>query len=462
MKPGLYDQSGSFSFSSTAILGIAQILPALAQFILLPVYGWYLGIQEFGYLSLIQASVFIFQVISGNTFATYVSRTWNENTQARDIRSTALIISVLLSFLTASICLALGPQIEAMSGFQTESVLLACCIAGMSTLESIYLSSSIQEKKPSAYLFRISAHILFSSTGSVLGILWLGSTHQAVLTGRAVGMALAILPFTIYAFLRGRLVWKLAGDIFSFVLPLIPYVILSQLLLAGERWTTGFLSGEHAAGYFTLALGLVSLGEMAFQTLRNSVQPEIYSAWAQADSTRFLKAGRYYLRHALLAYSLIFPGAVLTILIFFPETFFPAIGFLPWLQAAFFFRMTFILDSLPEFYSPRKWPLFSAGISGLALSLGAAFILVPRMGILGIAPAVLISRMSMAAIVRISGKSRPQFLQYPFSAQVFLPCILSLTAGIVWIYFPDIPVKWMLLPALLSALGGLWLYRINA
>jgi len=428
------------SLHPTLLYTLAMAIPALGQFLLLPVYGWYLGPEEFGRLSLIQAAIFIFQVLTANTLASALARYWHTRSDINNLLTTSLLICSGLTFLWTVLACFISPDIIPGYNLQSTPVLIiASGIAGLLSLEAIYMSPLIQNKKPRQYLNRIALHISLSVIGTWVFIQIFEASHLSAISGRLAGMILGIVPFAIKDASGGKFDFKIIRLLMKFILPIIPYLAISQLLLASDRWLLGEYSGETYTGIFTAVLGLAAISEMIFQALRNNYQPEIYAAWTMRKAEVIPEISGTFLKYGLSAHVIIFPLSALAIYVLFPESFKEGLSVLPWLSAAFIFRLLFILDSLPEFYLPRAWPLpLSAGI-GLCAFLFSGYFLINTMGWTGTGPAFLISRISISVSIRIFSRNTFVRMKYRYPLEFFIIMAITLGLGIGFILYPELP-----------------------
>jgi O-antigen/teichoic acid export membrane protein len=440
------------------VYGISNALPAFAQLLLLPIYGWFLGPSEFGLLSLVQASLFLFQLFAGAPFSAAISRYWSNKQEAFNLKTSAHLLSFFLSsILLLAIFILPFPELLKSKGFEQGGLYVAVLIAGLTALESQYLAALVQEKKPNAYLIRIGCHALGALAGSFAGLYWGENNHSDVLIGRLMGMLIAILPFVWLSFSAGSPQVAAIKLLFRFTLPIVPYLLLSQALLFSDRWTTGILLDEKFAGFLSLGIAFIALNEMAFQAIRNQVQPDIYHSWSESNSTLFIQSARQYVRYALIVYLLSFPLACLALFTLLPPEFHLALSILPWIQAAFGFRLVFILDSLSEFYSPRAWVLSLAAASGLAIGITVAFLLTPLFGFAGCALGFFGARFIIYGVLRLAVQNRKEFYFFSYPIWTFAPIAGYIVSGLLLLFFPyQNPIVWIgALLGSLIACGGL-------
>lgn len=410
----------------------ANALPALAQLLLLPLYGWILGTSEFGLLSLIQATLFILQLLTGAPFSAAISRFWYENPDNRNLKTTAHLLALFLTAILISVHLISPfPEILSVRGFTHSGILFAIIIACLSALESQYLAALVQQKKSSIYLQRVGLHTIGALVGSTVGLYIGQNNHESVLVGRFIGMACAIVPFAFLSMIEGRFQSKQIKQILQFTWPILPYLLISQALLFSERWITGILINESYAGFLSIAIALISLNEMAFQAVRNQIQPDIYHSWTENNKDLYKQSASIYLKYSLIVYLLSFPLACLAVVLLLPPAFLIVLSLLPWIQAAYWFRLTFILDSLVEFYSPRSWTLSLASLLGLVLALCISWFLIPVLGFLGSAFSFLVSRMVISQITRVIIVRRKDFYHFSYPSWTIGPLLGYLISGVM-------------------------------
>lgn len=389
-----------------------------------------------------QATLFVFQLFTGAPFSAAIARFWSDNPDNINLKTSAHALGIALSIGMLIVCLIIPfPEMLSLRGFTQSAVLWAILIAGLSALESQYLAALVQERKSKIYLQRVGLHTVGAFIGSIAGLYFGQENHSSVLGGRLAGMACAILPFTLLSFKEGSLQVSQLRKILQFTWPILPYLFISQALLFSERWVTGILMDETFAGFLSIAIALISLNEMAFQAVRNQIQPDIYSAWVDKNKELFKQSAAIYLKYSVSVYLVCFPLACLAVWLFLPPEFLIVLTLLPWIQAAYWFRLTFILDSLVEFYAPRAWTLSVASFIGLLLALGLAIGLIPFVGLVGSALSFLISRMAIAQITRAAVLRRKGFFFFQYPNWTTAPLLGYLITGVLLQSLP--PTEWI-------------------
>jgi len=440
---------------------LALAMPAVGQLAMLPLYGHYLGSTEFGLLSIVQGSVFLLQILTANLLSAAVARFWNTHTGNDDMLKTALAFSagltLILSILSSIFPLPLLPGYTA----DVAQVLpIAVCIAGLSSIEALYLIACVQQKKSTTYAIRMFTHILASISGAWLFVLWFEPTHVQLLSGRLAGMLLGIGPWWIADMRKGKFQKTLLADMLKFTMPLIPYLLLNQLLNASDRWIVADTAGPEMTGYFTAALSLMALSEMAFQALKNVYQPDIYAAFRQHQPEMARQQLQKFMMTSLQLWALILIAAPVLLMIFFSDDFMVALPILPWLGIGFAFRFIFMHDSLPEFYAPGFWLLPITIVTGLISMLVLTPPLIQLAGIIGPGIAFACSRAAMALIMHVF--SRKQQMHFAFSPLFITSVSLLLVfAGVQW-YLPKVHTLWMIVIGLAVLLfSGLQMIQLK-
>lgn len=420
----------------------ALSLPAIGQLAMLPLYGYYLGSLELGMLSIVQGSVFVFQILTANVLSAAVARYWHTHIRPQDILKTALVFSGFLTLLIA-LFIALMPNLT-LPGYSedaTRILPIAVLIAGLSSMEAIYLIACVQQKKSTAYMLRTLTHISASIAGAWLFVLWQGPTHVQVLNGRLAGMLIGIMPWWISDIQKGKFHKDVLAALLRFSAPLVPYLLLNQLLQAADRWIIADTAGPALTGYFTAALSLMALSEMAFQALKHVYQPDIFSAFMQKNTALARKGMQQFLRESILLFSLILLVAPVMLMVFFAEGFYIALPLMPWLAIGFAFRLIFMHDSVYEFYAPRFWPLPVSTLTGVMLMLALTPVLIPVAGIAGPGIAFAISRAGMAIVMH--NISKPNRVFQAFTPITVVMILLLLCFGIYQWICPETHTLWM-------------------
>lgn len=410
----------------------SNALPSLLQLLLLPILSRWLGPQEFGLLTLAQACIFLFQVLTGSPLSAYLTRYWQKETATSGILTTTLVYSLILFLFCCLILVLLNLfGVFPLQGLSFQTLLIVLVIAGLTSAETQYLTGLVQEKRPKAYFYRIAFHATLAFAGSLVAIFLLEPNHKSVLAGRALGMTAIILPLALSSALKGKFKPHLLNSIFKFTLPILPYTLLTQALLFSDRWGPGILLNPAQAGYLGLAIAFISLNEMVFQAIRNQVQPDIYEAWNTHNEGLFKSAASLYFRYGFLIYLLSFFPITGLVWLILPDNFQPVVPLLPWIQAAFWFRCLFILKSLPEFYSPQRLTLTYAALFALLMSLVISFGLIPILGVAGGGMAFWGARWILYFWVDKQTRRRSEFYTFQIPVFSWFPFVCFLATGVL-------------------------------
>lgn len=433
MIPGM--RFGRIILPPAFFFALANALPALMQLLLMPVYGWKMDMAEFGCLTLVQAVILLFQLFCGAPLAAAINRYWAEGS-GLVVKSSAHFMTALFALAgTAILVWTPHPFLVTALPIQPDALVYALLISSLTAWEAQYLAARIQKKQASSFLVFMALHAGFSLGGTLIVLLGNQPDHADVLLGRLCGMAIPIIPLTIISWKEAAPSVAILKQIIRFTLPMFPYLLLSQALLFLDRWTTGLLMDESHAGMIGLAIALVSVNEMAFQAIRNQVQPDIYQAWSGRDSGLYHSSCATYLRLGLGVYCLSFPVSFLALYALLPASYHPALAILPLIQAAYWFRFRFILDSLAEFYAPRAGSLSTAAAAGLGAALLCGWWLIPAEGLFGAALAFGVSRAVVALITRWFEFRRPDFFSFSYPLWSWIPFVFFLLLGVGFRFF---------------------------
>lgn len=433
MIPGM--RFGRVILPPAFFFALANALPALMQLLLMPVYGWKMDMAEFGCLTLVQAVILLFQLFCGAPLAAAINRYWAEGT-GLVVKSSAHFVTAILT-LAGSLLLVWIPQPTSLTTLpiRQDALVYALLISALTAWEAQYLAARIQKKQASSFLMFMALHAGFSLAGTLIVLMGSQPDHGEVLLGRLCGMAIPIIPLTILSWKEAAPSMSTLQQIIRFTLPMFPYLLLSQALLFLDRWTTGLLLDERYAGMIGLAIALVSVNEMAFQAIRNQVQPDIYQAWSGRDSRLYHSSCATYLRLGTGVYCLSFPVSFLALYALLPAAYHPALAIMPLIQAAYWFRFRFILDSLAEFYAPRAGSLSTAAAAGLVAALLCGWFLIPAEGLFGAAVAFGVSRAVVALVTRWFEFRRRDFLSFSYPLWSWIPFTLFLLLGVGFRFF---------------------------
>jgi O-antigen/teichoic acid export membrane protein len=410
---------------------ISAALPAGAQLLLLPIYSWYLSPEALGRLSLVQALILIFQLLSGQIFSAAIGRFWVS--QGEGVIRPAYIAVGGLSLLGAIPLLLLMGFSNPMGLISFELMMYAWVIASLSSAESLYQAVCIQQGSATLHLRNTVLHVIGSVAGSLAGLFIISSDPEGVMAGRGIGMACVIIPLSLPYIFKLDFPSKISGlQLWKYVLPLIPYLFLQQLVLASDRWITGILLDEKSVALMSYAVGFLSICEMGYQALRNQYQPDIYNDWQQGESAhRWIKQ---LIRQGAWGTLLAGPCAAMGVMVLLPPVFHPLISLMPWILAGFLFRLAFISASLPEFFSPRSSFLVLTSLSGWITLVGLSWWGIPYLGLPAMAMAWMFSR--VAAVLPLWLFPHPQYkiiAAYRSTSWLLILLIIISIGGIIYL-----------------------------
>lgn len=244
---------------------IANLATRALAFISIPVYTRLLSTEDYGVTAVFLATVGILNsLIALNTEAS-ISRYFYDRRSETDFKTfvgTSLITSTLIICLTLSLTYTFAPQISGWLQLPRAIVYLLAPMAVLNVASSVFIQiyQPLKRSKPIALSSLVRVYLGFTfSIGLILAFhseKYLGQILGQVLAGTVmlIYWAKKIAPFVIFQFK-----WQYLRYILHFSVPLIPYALSGVIIEQFGKLTIASNDGMSQAGFYTLAISIASL-----------------------------------------------------------------------------------------------------------------------------------------------------------------------------------------------------------
>lgn len=372
---------------NVGLFTISNIAVKLITFLLVPLYTYYLTTEEFGVTDMLTNSVTLIMPVATFSIADAVLRFCIEDKNNVRGYMSAGIIVCFISCLIVVISLPLTDLsfFGGLGGYKPWVLL----VYSLMTFHNLFSNVSRGLNQVNTMVIASVISSIANILSAVVFIAFLEKGVIGYFLSLTVGNSVAILYYLLwgkqYKYIKFRsLDKKKIKDMFRYSLPLVPN---------GLFWMTSqTISRFILTGYFGIGASGLFAAASKIPGILNLVSGIFQQAWNLSAFQEFKAKGREYFFEII--YKLYDCGmttctAILILLsqpmasIFFKNDFYSAWKFVPFLMLSIHY------SSLSAFFgsiytaSMKTKYLFTSTIYGAVLSVGLAFLLIPKMGILG-------------------------------------------------------------------------------
>jgi O-antigen/teichoic acid export membrane protein len=395
----------------TAIYGLSTVIGRLLNFLIVPFYANVLLPSENGVISNVYAYIAFAYILfcygMEPAYMRFVSTLeLGDKKQNFSLPFLSLLVSSILFALAIhvnSIPLAtlLGVDPEEHSFIQYAGWIL--CLDALSVIPFASLRME-QKAKKFAFLkiFNITIN-LFLTLGLILG---LGMRAEGVFLANLIASGLTFLAMMglVLRQLTFRFPAGLYKEILKFGLPYIPAGLAGIAMQVIDRPIVKALTNDATLGIYQLNYRLGIFMMLIVGMFDYAWRPFFLNHAKDADAKPlFAKVFTYYVLGAMsifLVISLFIEDIVRMRFFgkqFFPPIYWQGVEIVPWVLLAYVFTGAYVVFVVGVYLEKKtKYLPFISG-AGALLNVGANFVLIPKMGILGAALSTLLSYIVMAS-----------------------------------------------------------------
>lgn len=338
----------------------SDIINKAIPFLLLPILTTYLGVSDYGILSLFNSLSGLIQVVIGYSFVGYLNL--NYFSLSNDDKNKTITTGILIFFLLFIFTIVIGISTFSLVviEFNAYWVIILSLIAFLYNINSLRLAIWILEENPIKYsIFQILETLIKISISLYL-IIELGYNWQ----GRVYGILIGTLSLCSYAifqlYRKGNLIFifdnNIFNNIFKYGKELIVHQLSQWVRLNSDKILIGMILGTTATGIFSVSyqFGLV-LGILT-TAINKSWVPYFFKSISNKTSEK--KLNKLILLYIPSVLSIAFILNIIfeyIILNFFSNEFHEAIQYIPFFLLAFSFQgMYFMLVNYIFYYNKNN------------------------------------------------------------------------------------------------------------
>jgi O-antigen/teichoic acid export membrane protein len=454
----------------SAIYGVADVLPQLVNFLLLPVFTAYLSPRDYGAFGILGLFSVLTKIFFRMGLDSGFFRIHYELTAERDrkILATTLFTTAFSTgaLLFTAVALAANPLGRLLLGDEVGDspvatwILLVAVDTLLNTFAFVPMNLFRIQGRPTAFtlmtLFRS-----FLNIGLKLGFVLAGWGVSGVLYADAAASLLfvaALLP-TLVANLTRAFSWPMLSRSAAFGLPKVPHGLAHQVLNLSDRKLIEIFASLAASGLYHTGYVLGTGVKFFLSAFELAWSPFVYAQLDRPDAPRILARIATYAFAALCGFGLlnaVFGRELLWIMT--QPQFHEAHPVIPIVVLAYVMQGVFALSSIGIGISKktRYFPMITAAAAGLNVFLNVVFI--PRIGILGAAWSTVLGYALMAGLGYWLGNRH-----YPIPFEGFRLSKIVLASGITFALSSLAPGNlWTAIPVKVAACAAfpalLWFF----
>ena len=402
-------------FKTTTVYTILGFLPLASAFFFTPIYLKYLSKAEYGLFSLfnlvtgILAHLYSFGIGPACSFLYWDY--YKDKKKLNQLLASSIGLILIIQSTLLILGLVFGKQIltvivKSKQEFSFYPFFFMSLILPIFTVfYELFLYYYRNEGNLKNYSILSVSVLIFVTIGSIIGIIFLDLKAEGAIIGKTLGYAIVIVTFLIYIISKVgvKLDLTVSGNLLKHGFPLFLSVIIGAFGYSMDRILIERIWGLEDLGLYSFAFVTVSLIEVLFNALNNSLSPIMYKYMVEniemyANSIRSIAHSILFTVLSAIVLLIAFMKPMLDFII--PETYHGATLFIPILSISLIGRVFTSLISY-IFYKEKKTKLLPIlQVINLILILGLGFIFGQFFGVIGIVYAVLVSKLIELLIVK--------------------------------------------------------------
>lgn len=389
--------SGKKLSKNIIIYGLSNGLKSLVPFIMLPILTSYISAEGFGVLSLIETTIlfltpFILLNLEAGVNVEYFK---SSKPELSKYLSNGLRLS-LVSFIGVFILFYFFMDlISFVLEIPSEIILLLPVFVLLRLIPTLTLVLYQAQQKPVSYLFFSLFQTIFDFALSAAFIMYWKHGYLGRLEGTYLAFFIATIIGAVIIYRMGY--WNTTfskqkiKQILKFCLPLIPHAIGGTVIAMSDRYFISIFEGNAEVGFYTAAYQIGALMLLFSRSVNQAWSPMLYSLLKKKD---FKSVEKF---TAVLFLAFLGVGIVIyfsTDLVFeylIDSSYTPSKAYVSLLLLGFLFQSIYFLFTNFIFYSKRTYILAAITFSGALLNLVLNYVLIKKMGVIGVAYATAIT-----------------------------------------------------------------------
>lgn len=372
---------------NTAIFAVGSFGSKVLSFLIVPMYTYVLTTDEYGKIDLFTTAISLMIPFVTLLFQEAILR-FVMGDEVDD--QTALSNGFLIFLGSVILTVLLWPCFYYLFDFgqYTYIFTLILILNSFTQIFSVYLRAS-------------GANIAFTVNGIILtGVMLFSNVFFLVylhlgMKGYFYSQALAQFASALHILVVGKIVSKISlkkvsflrlKEMLKFCIPLIPNSLMWWIMSAGDKYIINYYMGDSANGLYSLAMKVPTVISMVYTIFYQAWQMSAIQENSKEDTAKFYE-NVYVGTNVLL--SLIIACVIIIIkplyLFAMSASFTSAWSYVPLLSIATFFNCSAGFFGVVYTVSKKSYKAFYTTLVGAVTNLLFNFILIPRLGMYGVA-----------------------------------------------------------------------------
>lgn len=468
------------TIKKTSFYLVLGFLPLASNFLLAPLFTRFLSPVEYGLIAL--ASLFqnylniIIDLGLKGSFSRYYFRYFKNQRIVKTLFSTVVISIFGIACVVYVFFLLFGDSIFALI-FKNQLFTferfghIVFVLSVNALLNAVILSYFRNEENLRGYAFISLGTFFMMAIGAVIGVVVYRYGALGSLIGKMWGVVLVVSLFLMIFFARNgiRFDKRLLRPLLIYGLPLIPFGLLNITINNVDRFFIERYFSLDVLGQYNIAFLISTIPFIMLNSLQSSVNPavmklmETTSPENQADNYREIN------RNFKLI--MLFMGGMLWCMITFSGWFIrfyvgpeyrSIIEYLPLLMLAFVPMVYQSMYTIPLFFNYQSKLLPYISLITLTVAVALNFLLIPTLGVYGVALAVLGKNLTFALVTIWAVKSKGFYVpeMYTLGKYHTINVALSVASLLALFFIPVFPEQYYLVTLVAGGLAGLFIFAV--
>lgn len=468
------------TLKKTSFYLVLGFLPLASNFLLAPLFTRFLSPVEYGLIAL--ASLFqnylniIIDLGLKGSFSRYYFRYFKNKAIVKTLFSTAVISIVFSAGLVYLFFLLFGNSVFGLV-FKNDLFTferfghIVFLLSLNALLNSVILTYFRNEEDLRGYALISLGTFFMMTIGAIVGVVIYRHGALGNVIGKMWGVTLVVSFFLILFFFRNGLRFdrRLLRPLLTYGFPLIPFGLLNITINNVDRFFIERYFDLNVLGQYNIAFLISTIPFIMLNSLQSSVNPSVMKLMETAKKGN--QTDNYREINGNFKLIMLFMGAMLWCMTTFSGLFVrfyvgpeyrAIIEYLPLLILAFIPMIYQNMYSIPLFFNYQSKLLPYISIVTLAFAVLLNFLLIPWLGVYGVALAVLGKNVAFAAATFWAVKYKGFYEPEMFALGKYNMINLALgTAAILSLFLiPLFPKQYYLVTLGAGSLAGLFIFAV--
>lgn len=389
--------SGKKLSKNILIYGLSNGLKSLVPFIMLPVLTSYISADGFGVLSLIETTILFLSPFILLNLEAGVNVEFFKSTKVElgKYLSNGLLLS-LISFIAVFLIFFFAEDvISEKLGVPSQIILLLPVFVLLRLIPTVALVLYQAQQKSVSYLFYSVFQTAFDFSLSAAFIMYWNHGYLGRLEGTYLAFLAASIIGIIIIYRMGYFDFTISKEkinqVLKFGLPLIPHAVGGTIIAMSDRYFISVFEGNSEVGFYTAAYQVGALMLLFSMSVNQAWNPMLYSLLKKKDYKSVEKFTAILFVAFILVSIIVYFSTGLVFEYLIDSAYTQAKSYVFLLLLGFLFQSLYFLFTNFIFYSKRTDILAVITFSGALLNLLLNYLLIKKMGVIGVAYATAIT-----------------------------------------------------------------------